>query len=47
MDESVLSIAIFSRRLLLLTGDGVGRLCLCTKADSVTYFDTVAITPLE
>jgi hypothetical protein len=26
---------------------GAGRVGLWTKADSVTYFDTIAITPLE
>ena len=29
------------------TFSGAGRVGLWTKADSVTYFDTIAITPLE
>jgi hypothetical protein len=29
------------------TFTGAGRIGLWTKADSVTYFDTIAITPLE
>jgi hypothetical protein len=27
--------------------DGAGKIALWTKADSVTHFDTIAITPLD